>query len=351
VRPVYGMLLFVLFGLVTAVIIGFRPGLSKPLPEDHEQTGLRDRIVIKFSHVVAENTPKGLTAEHFASLVKQKTNDRVEIQVFPNGMLHSENTEAEALRRGEIQMIAPSFSNMSNIDPAWFVMDLPFAFPDQDAVDEALNGRVGAALFRTVEKQNMHGLAFWSNGFKQMGSNRHPLIEPEDFRNQTFRILPSKVLASQFSALGAATISTPFNEVYRHLQQGIVDGQENTISNIYTKRLYLVQKYMTISNHGYLGYAVIVNKPFWERMHEELRLAVQEAMAETTAWMRQETKAMHEHQLEQIRASGAIEIHELTGEQRRRWEEAMRPVYEQYRSVIGGGLVEEIERLRERRAS
>ncbi|WP_199615338.1 TRAP transporter substrate-binding protein [Paenibacillus alkalitolerans] len=344
-KPIYGTFLIILFGLVTAVLIGFRPGLSESLPVDHEQTGLRDRIIIKFSHVVAENTPKGLAAEHFARLVKQKTNDRVEIQVFPNGMLYSENTEAEALKRGDIQMIAPSFSNMSNIDPAWLVMDLPFAFRDQAAVDEALNGTVGEALFQTVEEQNMHGVAFWKNGFKQMTSNRNPLVVPEDFRGQTFRILPSKVLASQFSALGAKTVNIPFNEVYRSLQNGIVDGQENTISNIYTKRLYLVQKYMTISNHGYLGYAVIVNKPFWERMPDDLRSAVQAAMVETTAWINRETIAMNERQLRQIRESGAIEIRELTDEERKRWAEAVQPIYKRYRDVVGGGLVDQVIKM------
>lgn len=344
-KTIYATALFVLFGLAVAVLIGFPPKFSAALPFDGEQTGLKDRVVIKFSHVVAENTPKGLAAAHFARLVKEKTDDRVEVQVFPNGMLYSENTEAEALKRGDIQMIAPSFSNMSNIDPAWLVMDLPFAFANQAAIDEALGGTIGEALFETLGRHGMQGIAFWSNGFKQMTSNRNPLVRPEDFRGQTFRILPSDVLSGQFAALGAETVNIPFNELYSSLQNGVVDGQENTMTNIFTKRLYMAQDYMTVSNHGYLGYAVVVNKPFWDKLPDDLRNAVTEAMEETTEWMKRETESMNERQFEQIRASGAIEIHELSAEERAKWMEQLRPLYDRYRNEIGSGLIEQVERL------
>lgn len=343
-----GITLFILLGLITAFVVGFRPTFSQPLPWDSEQTGLKERIIIKFSHVVAENTPKGLAAEHFARLVKEKTNDRVEIQVFPNGMLYSENTESEALQRGDIQMIAPSFSNLTNISPAWLAMDLPFAFLDQKAVDEALNGDIGRRLFQTLVPHKMVGVAYWNNGFKQMTSNMRPLMTPKDFQGQIFRILPSTMIAGQFQALGARTINYPFNEVYRKLENGTVDGQENTISNIYTKRLFKVQKYMTISNHGYLGYAVIFNKPFLDDLPSELRTIIQEALNETTNWINNQSLSMQKQQFGAILRSSTIEIHELTDSERRQWMSSMEPLYSQYAEEIGENLVNEIIELRDR---
>jgi C4-dicarboxylate-binding protein DctP len=245
-------------------------------------------------------------------------------------------------------MIAPSFSNLTNISPAWLAMDLPFAFLDQKAVDEALHGDIGRRLFQTLEPHKMVGVAYWNNGFKQMTSNMRPLLMPKDFQGQTFRILPSTMIAEQFRALGARTINYPFNEVYRKLENGTVDGQENTISNIYTKRLFQVQKYMTISNHGYLGYAVIFNKPFLDDLPSELRSIIQEALNETTNWINNQSLSMQKQQFDAIRKSGTIEIHELTDSERGQWMSSMKPLYSQYAEEIGENLVNEIIEIRDR---
>ncbi|MGM0884093.1 MAG: DctP family TRAP transporter solute-binding subunit [Bacillota bacterium] len=339
-----GIGLFIVLGMFAAFLIGFRPHFTESLSIDDEQTGLKDRIVIKFSHIVAENTPKGLAAAHFARLVKELSNDRVEIQVFPNGMLYTGDTEFAALQSGAIQMIAPSFSNMSVVDPAWLAMDLPFAFADQQAVDAALHGKLGQRLYGTLDAHKVIGAAFWANGFKQMTSSVQPLQVPDDFRNQTFRIQPSRMLVSQFQALGASTVKIPFNETYGVLKDGAADGQENTISNIATKRLYQVQNYMTISNHGYLGYVVLFNKKLWEDLSPDVQRILRQALEETSAWLSQETASMHEKQLRELEKIDGLTIHWLSEEERQQWIRKLEPLYDQYEQTIGSELMSEIGR-------
>lgn len=346
-KSVVGIFSFILIGLLTALFIGFRTELipgTKPL--DEEQSGLKHRVIIKFSHVVAENTPKGLAAEKFAQLVKEKTNDQVEVQVFPNGILYSDKDEFEALAKGEIQMIAPAFSNLSNVIPQWLALDLPFAYPDQDSIHQVFDGEIGRLLFQTLEQKNMHGLAFWSNGFKQVSSNQHPLLRPADFTGHTFRILPSKVLESQFKLLGANTVAMPFTEVYRNIESGYVNGQENTISNIFTKHLDQVQPYITISNHGYLGYAVIVNKDFWEELEPHTRDLLTEALAETTEWNRQRAIEMNRQQLALLRRKKDVYIQTLTPAQKEAWFATLQPIYKQFEPFIGKELMQKIADLK-----
>lgn len=338
-----GIGIFIVLGLLAAYMIGFQPIFGEKLPFDDEQTGLKDRIVIKFSHVVAENTPKGLAAARFAELVKKKSRDRVEIQVFPNGMLYSEKTEVAALRRGDIQMIAPSFSNMNAIDPAWYVMDLPFAFRDQQDVNRALQGKLGKRLFETLEPYGMKGAAYWSNGFRQMTNDVRPLRTPDDFRGLKFRVQPSEVLERQFNLLGASTISTPFNEVYRNLEAGVVDGQENTVSNILSKRLYQFQRYMTISNHSYLGYVVVFNEEFWNGLPSDVRLIIEQALRETTLWNNQEA-LNNEKGLRALANNADMEIIALTENDKALWTEKLNPIYKEFAQTVGPDLMEEVRR-------
>ncbi|MBP1157307.1 tripartite ATP-independent transporter DctP family solute receptor [Paenibacillus sp. PvR052] len=329
-----------MFGLLAAYLIGFQPDIRGEFPYDEEYTGLKDRIVIKFSHVVAENTPKGLAAAHFAQLVKEKSQDRVEVQVFPNGMLYTEDTEIAALQHDDVQMIAPSFSNMNRIDPIWLVMDLPFLFRNQQEVDLALQGALGERLLATLEPQGMKGAAFWHNGFRQVTNNVRPMRMPEDFRGLTFRIQPSPVLKRQFEALNASTMSTPFNEIYRSLKTGRVDGQENTISNILSKRLYQVQRYMTISNHSYLGYIVTFNKQFWEGLPPEVQQLLEEALAETSDWNNREA-LLHEKRLQTLSQNQLLEIRTLTDAEKALWRERFEPLYEEFTAIIGKDLMKE----------
>ncbi|MGN7470843.1 DctP family TRAP transporter solute-binding subunit [Brevibacillus sp. SAFN-007a] len=348
-RSFLGIALFVLIGLVSAVMIGFGTDLSSAkLGYDEVQEGLSERIIIKFSHVVAENTPKGLTVERFAQLVKDKTKGRVEVQVFPNSVLHSEKTEMAALKKGEVQMIAPAFSHLSSIIPAWAVLELPYVFRTQEDVEQALNGEIGQMLFSTLADYDMKGLAFWSSGFKQMTANR-PLITPDDFVGQRFRMIPSAVLEAQFRSFQAIPIGSYFGDLYSLLANGKVDGEENTISNVYTKRLYQVQKYMTISNHGFLGYAVVINQTFWNKLPPDIQQAITEAMQEATAYNNQLAVSMNASQLRLLQEQNSIQIHMQTAEERAAWMQAVQPVYDKFAESIGADLMEKIRELHQRR--
>ncbi|WP_188067353.1 DctP family TRAP transporter solute-binding subunit [Brevibacillus brevis] len=339
----------VILGLVSAVIIGFGPDLLMDnRGYDEEQVGLSNQIIIKFSHVIAENTPKGLTIERFSQLVKEKTNGRVEVQVFPNSILHTEKTEMTALQNGEIQMIAPAFSYVSNTIPEWAVLDLPYLFRSQEDVETVFNGEIGQILFDKLEDSDMKGLAFWASGFKQVTANR-PLIMPSDFVGQRLRIIPGNVIESQFRTLQAIPVGSSFNELYSMLAAGKVDGEENTISNVYTKRLYHVQKHMTISNHSYLGYAVVINKTFWNNLPADIQQAISEAMQEATAYNNQLAVSMNDKQLRLLQENGGMNIHVQTAEERAAWIEALQPVYDQFAPSIGETLMQKIRELHQRR--
>lgn len=338
--------IFILLFFVFVFFIGFGSNNDpKSIPFDYEQEGLDQQIVINFSHVVAENTPKGQAAERFARLVGEKTNGKVKVEVFPNGVLYTEGEEVNALIRGEIQMVAPAYSNMTELLPEWLILDLPYIFKDDEHVEVVLNGEIGDALLSELRKHNIKGIAFWSNGFKQMTSNRGPLEAPADFFNQRFRIMPSKALEDQFRELGVKTNAMPFNQVYRNLESGFLDGQENTISNIYSKRFYKVQKYMTISNHGYLGYSVMMNQEFWDSLPKDIQENIEEAMNETTDWLYIESQVINNAQLKMIKGTSDIIIHELSEEERENWIDFFSPLYQEYGKKYGKRWINEIQKL------
>lgn len=348
-RTFWGIGLFVLIGLITAIGIGFFSQFNNaPNEYDDEQIGLGQQTVIKFSYVVAENTPKGLAAQEFARLVKERTNDSVKVELFPNASLYNETNEVEALQRGRVQMIAPSFSNISEVVPEWMVMDLPFVFQNEEAVEVAFQSKIGDILLRKLEPKGMIGLGFWKNGFQQMTSNRGLLVHPEDFRDLHFRILPSKVIQAKFNYLRATTISIPFNQVYRSMESGKVDAGENTISNLYSKKLYQVQKYLTLSNHAYLGYGVLMNKSFWEKLPQIQRKAITEAMQDTTAWANRNAITTNRKQWEKLKKTNQMDIHILSLEERKEWQQALEPVYQEVEPYIGNELMEAVYELRSR---
>lgn len=341
---------FIITSLITIITVmafllfGYgRFGDQKAIPFDDEQKGLKEQIVIRFSHVVAENTPKGLASQKFADLVAKKTDGLVKVEVYPNGILYSDGEEMDALIHGDIQMAAPSFTKMTDIVPQWKVLDLPYIFRDEEHIKSVFTGEVGQDLLNLLDEKNLKGLAFWSNGFKQMTSNKIPLLEPKDFAGQTFRVMAGEVLENQFRLLQATPIVTPFNEVYSSLEKHQVDGQENTISNIYSKRLYKFQKYLTISNHGFLGYAVIVNREFWNRLPPQLQQQVMEAMNETAIWNLYESKRMNEEQLLNIQKSSGLEIFDLSDQQKERWLQQFKPLYQEVGQESGTRLIKRIK--------
>jgi C4-dicarboxylate-binding protein DctP len=298
-------------------------------------------IVIKFSHVVASNTPKGAAAEKFKELAEKYTDGKVKVEIYPNSTLYKDKEELEALQLGAVQMLAPSNSKFGPIGVREFeVFDLPYILPDLATLRKVTDGPLGAKLLKLLEPKGMTGLAYWDNGFKQMSANKK-LVTPDDYKGLKFRIQSSKVLEAQFRSLGSIPQVMAFGEVYQALQTGVVDGQENTWSNIYTQKMHEVQKYATITNHGYIGYVVVTNKKFWEGLPADIRTALEKAMKEATAFGNGQSAKENEDALEQIKKSGKTEIVSLTPAQDAAMRKAMDPVYKDVASRVGQPLIDE----------
>ncbi|WP_295608254.1 TRAP transporter substrate-binding protein [uncultured Lamprocystis sp.] len=299
-------------------------------------------IAIKFSHVVAADTPKGKAAERFAQLAKEKTQGRVEVTVYPNSTLYKDKEEMEALQLGAVQMLAPSLAKFGPLGVKEFeVFDLPYIFDGYDQLHQVTEGPIGKELLGKLADKGVLGLAFWDNGFKVMSANK-PLKDPKDFRGLKMRIQSSKVLDAQMRALGANPQVMAFSEVYQALQTGVVDGTENPPSNLYTQKMFEVQKFVTNSEHGYLGYAVIVNKAFWDGLPADIREALDEAMAEATVYANEIAKQENIDALAKVKASGKSEIIELTPEQKTEWKKRLAPVHQQMEDRVGKDLIQSI---------
>jgi len=302
--------------------------------------------VLKFSHVVSENTPKGQAAKFFEKRLEELSGGRIDVQVYPSKQLYNDKQVLKAIRMGSVQMAAPSFSKFGKIVPQLALFDLPFLFRDIDHLHKVQDSEVGQKLKDMVTKKSIVALDFWDNNFKQLSSSKKALILPSDAKGQKFRIMSSKVLEAQFKAVGANPQMMPFSEVYSALAQGVIDGQENTISNIYTKKFYEVQTDLSITNHGYLGYLVVMSKRFWKKLPNDLKEAVKQAMKEATALERKLSKELNESQFEKIKEyakkTGKLKIHYLTKEQIAAWREAVSKIYPQFYSnkKIGKDLIE-----------
>ena len=301
-------------------------------------------IVIKFSHVVAPDTPKGRAAERFKTLAEQRTKGRVKVEVYPNSQLYRDREELEALQLGAVQMLAPSLAKFSPLGVKEFeAFDLPYIFPSKKALYAVLEGRIGRGLLRKLEPKGITGLAYWDNGFKIMSANK-PLLLPADFRGLRMRIQASKVLDAQMRALGAQPLALAFSETVPALRDGVVEGTENTPSNMFTQRMHELQTHLTVSNHGYLGYAVIVNKKFWDGLPRDIRTTLERAMVDATAYEKTIAQRTNDEALESIRRSGKTTIHTLSPQQQAAWRRAMGPVYTQMEGRIGKDVVEAIRR-------
>ncbi len=342
-----GIALILIAGLAVSIWIGFHTKMAEgTLPYDDDQKGIQDQVVIKFSHVVAENTPKGLAAQRFANRVYEKSDGQIKIEVIPNGGLYSDQEELEALQRGDVQMIAPATTKLSTFSRKWQVLDLPYAMPTRESIIKALNGDIGNTLLQSLEEKNMKGLTLWINGFKQITTNDGPVVHPDDLKGQNLRIMPSSVLENQFDQVGAKAVGLDFNDTYRLLESGELNGEENTISNIYSKKFFDVQSHLTISNHGFLGYAVIMNDEFWSNLTKKQQRIITEALDEATSWNQTQSFAMNQEQLALIERNSSIDIHYLTKEEKREWAKIWEPVYREFKSEIGEDLLSKMIKLR-----
>ena len=296
-------------------------------------------IVIKFSHVVAPNTPKGQGADKFKELAEKYTNGKVKVEVYPNSQLYKDKEEVEALQLGAVQMLAPSLAKFGPLGVKEFeVFDLPFILPDKAALGRVTKGPIGQSLLAKLEPKGIKGLAYWDNGFKIMTSNK-PMHKVADFQGMKMRIQSSKVLEAEMRALGAIPQVLAFSEVYQAMQTGVVDGNENTPSNCYTQKMHEVQKHMTISNHGYIGYAVIVNKKFWDGLPADVRPQVEKAMAEATEFANSISQKENDDAIVAMKKAGTTTFYELTPAEKTEWVKALEPVTQDMASRVGKDLI------------
>ena len=320
----------VLFLLAASVLLAFGSNV------------LAEPIVIKFSHVVAVDTPKGLAAEQFKKLAEERTKGAVKVEVYPNSQLYKDKEEMEALQLGAVQMLAPSLAKFAPLGVKEFeLFDLPFIFDGYTDLHKVTNGPVGTKLLKKLEAKGVTGLAFWDNGFKVMSSNK-PLRKPEDLKGQKLRIQSSKILDAQMRALGAIPQVMAFSEVYQALQTGVVDGTENPPSNLYTQKMHEVQKHVAETNHGYLGYAVIVNKKFWDGLPADIRTTLEGAMADATQYANDIAKKKNEEDLAAVKASGKSDVVALTPAEREAWKKALVKVHDEMADRIGADLIKEV---------
>lgn len=295
-------------------------------------------IVIKFSHVVAENTPKGTGALMFKRLVEERLPGQVTVEVYPNSTLYGDANELEALRNNEVQLLAPSLAKFEQYTKQVQVYDLPFLFDDLEAVNRFQKRAKGRQLLRSMESENITGLAYWHNGMKQLSATR-ALRTPSDAAGLAFRIQPSAVLESQFGQLGASTKKLPFAEVFTSLQNGTVQGAENPWSNIYSKKMHTVQPYITETNHGVLDYMLVSNTRFWFGIPHHIRTELEGIIDEVTYVVNRAAEDANQADRERIRQAGTSEIITLTAEEREAWREAMRPVWQEFEPVIGEDII------------
>jgi C4-dicarboxylate-binding protein DctP len=300
----------------------------------------QEPIIIKFSHVVANDTPKGKGALKFKELAEKYTNGKVKIEVYPNSQLFKDKEEIEALQLGSVQILAPSTAKFAPLGIKEFeALDLPWLFKDEATYDRAMKGPIGKWLFQKLEAKGISGLAYWTNGFHMTSANR-PLLMPADFQGLKVRISGSKIADRYFRDLGSIPQIMAFSEVYQALQTGVVDACENTPSNYLTQKFYEVQKDITVSYHAHLQYAVIVNTRFWSGLPPDVRTQLDKAMAEATDYTNSIATKENEDALADIKKSSKTTLHYLTDDQRKAWQTAMQPTYKWAKGRVGGEVLE-----------
>lgn len=297
-------------------------------------------IVIKFSHVTTSETPKGKGADMFKKLAEERSKGRVKVEVYPNSSLYKDKEELEALQLGAVQMLAPSLAKFGPLGVREFeVFDLPYIFESIEEMHRITEGPLGEMLLKKLDSRGILGLAYWDNGFKQMSANK-PLRRPDDFKGVKLRIQSSKVLEAQMRSVNALPQVMAFSEVYQAMQTGVVDGSENTLSNMYTQKHHEVQKFITLSDHGYIGYAVITNKKFWDSLPSDIRSVLEGAIKDATKHANDIAKKENDDALEGIRKSGKTQILNLTPQEKNEWKKAMVKTHRQMEDKIGAELVQ-----------
>lgn len=301
-------------------------------------------IIIKFSHVAAAETPKGQAAEYFKTVAEKRTKGRVKVELYPNSILFKDKEELEALQVGSVHMLAPVAGKFGPAGVKEFeAFDLPYIFPNEEALHRVTRGPVGASLLKKLEPRGMVGLAYWDAGFRVLSSNK-PIHTPDQIKGQKIRISSSKVNQAIMKSVGALPQTMAFSEVYQALQTGVVDGADGNLANLYTQKQYEVQKHVTLTRHTFSGYVVVVNKSFWEKLPADIRSELEAAMKEATAYNDKVAEEDEAKALAAIKASGKTAVYQPTPEERAKWMKAMQPVQDELAPRIGKDVVDAIRK-------
>lgn len=326
-----------ILALVSAISIGF-------LGCDDNQNKAQEVYKVKFAHVVSANTAKGRAADFFAKRVEELSSGKIKVEVFPSAQLVDDDKVFQELTRNNVQMAAPSFSKFTPIAKEFNIWDVPFLFRDVDHLHKVMDGEIGQILKDVISKRDIIALDYWDSGFKQFSTNKKPIIVPSDAKGQKMRIMSSKVLEEQTKAIGAIPQVLPYGEVYSALSTGVVDAAENPLANFYNSKFYEVQSSLTLSNHGYLGYLVVVSNGFWKQLPDELKDIFKQALHEATEFERIESQKEEETLLEKLKKDDATktQIFTLTDEQIAQWKETMEAIYPKFYDIVGKDLIEKI---------
>ncbi|MBO8167875.1 MAG: DctP family TRAP transporter solute-binding subunit [Thermoanaerobacteraceae bacterium] len=297
-------------------------------------------MVLKFSHVNTADHPKGVAAQRFADLVYERTDGRVKIEVYPSSQLYDDLHAVEALQAGNIHFIAPFSGKLTGYAPSFQLLQFPFLFPTPEDFYRFSDGELGQRLLGNLEKIGLKGLAYWDNGFMHLLNSKRPIRTVEDFKGLKFRIPGGKITEAQYKFFGASAITLPFSEVYAALQQGTVDGLENSLTNIETMKFYEVTKYLTLSNHSYLGYIVITNADWWEGLPDDIRQIMSDTLKEVSQWQREKASKSDQTSLEKLKQTD-LEIIELTSDELDKMREAVLPLYQEFEDVVGKDLLQD----------
>ncbi|MFP3918797.1 DctP family TRAP transporter solute-binding subunit [Lysinibacillus telephonicus] len=341
-------LLLTIISALALVLSACGGGESEGEAQSSEEYTAENPFIIKFSHVTAIESVKGQAADKFAQLVDEKTEGKVKVEVYPSSQLYGDNDELDALASGNVHMIAPSVTKMVKIDPRWQYVDMPYLFESDEHVQAFFDSEIAQSLMNSdaLAANDIKGLAFWPNGFKHFSNNKHPLVTVDDYKGLKFRAQAGQVLEAQFETLGAGSATIAFGETYAALQQGTVDGAENPYNNFDTMKFYEVQPYLSTTQHGRVDYAIFVNKSFWESIPADLLAPVEEALAEATTFAQELAAEENAKSLENIKASGVVEVYEMTQQERDALKEALQPVYEEFEETITPELIEGINALK-----
>jgi C4-dicarboxylate-binding protein DctP len=329
------------------VMLAIAAGISLLASANSHGADSHGPIVIKFSHVVADNTPKGQGALLFKKLVDERLGGKVVVEVYPNSTLYGDANELEALVNDEVQLLAPSLAKFEKYTKQLQVFDLPFLFDDLNAVNRFQKRAKGRQLLRAMEDHNIVGLAYWHNGMKQLSATR-PLRLPGDAAGLKFRIQPSSVLEAQFNQLGASPQVLPFAEVFGALESGSVQGAENPWSNIYSKQLHSVQPFITETNHGVLDYMLVSNPRFWYAIPHQIRVTLEGIVDEVTYEVNRQAEATNLADRARIEQAGVSQVIALDEEQRNAWRQAMQPVWQEFEAVIGADVIQAAQTVNRR---